>query len=112
MRPTGQQRLAAVGALLVYLASLPVLGNLWVTIVYRRFPQLSSRDQLDQVGQLSTTILGSLVVVALLTITASVLAILFYPKAARVPLIGLALNLVVWAASVATMVEPKPILGG
>ncbi len=112
MRPTRRQRLAAAGALLVYLASLPVLGLLSVTVAYRRFPQLGFRDQLYQVGSLSTTILGSLLVVAVLIVVATVVAIVLSPKAARIPWIGLTVNLAVWAASVATMVEPAPILGG
>jgi|GEM_PF-4367780 len=112
MRPTGRQRLAATGALLVYLASLPVLGSLWVTVAYRRFPQLGFRDQLNQVGPLSTTILGSLLVVAVLIVAATVAAIVLYPRAARIPWIGLVVNLAIWAASVGTMVEPAPILGG
>ena len=112
MRPTGRQRLAAAGALLIYLASLPVLGLLWVTIAYRRFPQLGFRDQLYQVGALSTTILGSLLVVAALVVIATIIAIVLYPKAARIPLVGVVLNLAIWAASVATMVEPAPIFGG
>ena len=112
MRPTGRQRLTAAGVLLIYLVSLPLLGLLWVTIAYRRFPQLGFRDQLYQVGPLSTTILGSLLAVAGLVVLVTIIAIVFYPKAARVPLIGLVLNLAIWAASVVTMVEPAPILGG
>ncbi|WP_309617847.1 hypothetical protein [Salinibacterium sp.] len=112
MRPTGRQRLAAAGALLIYLVTLPLLGSLWVTVVYRRFPELGFRDQLYQVGSLSTTILGSLLFVAALIVTATVISILLYPKAARIPLIGIIVNVAVWAASVATMVEPAPVLGG
>jgi hypothetical protein len=112
MRPTGRQRLVAFGALLIYLASLPVLGVLWVTIAYRRFPHLGFRDQLYQVGPLSTTILGSLLVVAMLIVAVTIIAIVLYPKAARIPWIGLILNVTIWVASVATMVEPAPILGG
>lgn len=112
MRPTGRQRLAATGALLIYLASLPVLGLLWVTIAYRRFPQLGFRDQLYQVGPLSMGILESLLVVAMLIVTVTIIAIVLTPKAARVPLVGLVLNVTIWAASIATMVEPAPILGG
>ena len=112
MRPTGRQRLAATGALLIYLVSLPLLGSLWVTVAYRRFPELGFRDQLYQVGPLSTTILGSLLVVAGLVVIATIVGIILYPKAAGIPVVGLVLNLAVWATSVATMVEPAPVLGG
>lgn len=62
MRPTGRQRLVGLGALLIYLASLPALGLLWVSVAYGRFPELGFRDQLYRVGSLSTTILGLLLV--------------------------------------------------
>ena len=112
MQPTGRQRLAAAGALLIYLASLPALALLWVSIAYRRFPQLGFRDQLYQVGPMSTAILGLLLVVAVLTVVATIIAIVVYPKAARIPIIGLVLNVAIWATSVATMVEPAPMSGG
>jgi hypothetical protein len=111
-RPTGRQRLTAAGALLIYLVSLPLLGLVWVTIAYRRFPQLGFRDQLYEVGPLSTTILGSLLAVAGLVVVMTIIAIVLYPKAARIPLIGVVLNFAIWAASVATMIEPAPISGG
>ena len=44
--PTARSRLFALGMLLVYLASVPVLGLLWVSVAYRRFPQIGFRDQL------------------------------------------------------------------
>lgn len=97
---------------MVYLASVPTLAMLWAMVAYRRFPQLSSRDQLFQVGQLSTTLLGMLLVAALLIVTSTLIALVFSPKAARVPWIGLAINLAIWGMSVAAMVEPAPILGG
>lgn len=71
MRPTGRQRLVGLGALLIYLLSLPALGLLWVSVAYGRFPELGFRDQLYRVGSLSTTILGLLLVVAVLVVAPS-----------------------------------------
>jgi len=112
MRPTSRQRLVAVGALVGYLLSLPLLGLLWAKVASRRFPQLQARDQLEYVGIVSTTFLSSMLLVAVVVVLASTIAIFVYPQAVRIPLIGVGVNVLLWVASVATMVEPVPILGG
>ena len=110
--PTARSRLSTLGTLLLYLASIPALGLLWASVAYRRFPQIGFRDQLYQVGSISTTILGGMLAVAVVVVLVTIVAMAVWPNAARVPLVGLALNVILWAASVATMVEPPAAVGG
>ena len=60
----------------------------------------------------STTILGGMLVVAVIVVLVTVVAVMVWSKASRVPLVGIALNIVLWAVSVATMVEPPAVVGG
>jgi hypothetical protein len=89
-----------------------VLGLLWVSVAYRRFPQIGFRDQLYQVGTVSTAILGGMLLVSVLVLLVTVVAVIVWPKAARVPLVGIAANVVLWAVAVATMVDPPAVFGG
>ena len=51
-------------------------------------------------------------IVAVLVVLATVIGIILAPWAARIPLTGIGLNLMVRVASVVTMVEPPPVAGG
>lgn len=109
--PTRTARWVAAGVLAAYLFSLPLSLSALVSVVYARFPEISSMDDLNRVGEVASGFAVAPWFAAPAVVALTFIFLFVTPRAYLIPAAGIVLTIVLAWLPVLTMQQPPPLIG-